>query len=305
VDNVNVITIRVPGSTSNLGPGFDTLGLALRIYVDVDVVPYDGGPWLVAEGEGGESIGPSRENLIHEAYDLVARGEGVTAPEVAFRVRNEIPLARGLGSSAAASVAGVAAFEAVTGREIPTDRLLRYGMQIEGHLDNFGPSLFGGMITACAGPECEPAVVRREWPEELRAVVVIPDVPLKTSEARAILPDAVPRRDAIFNVQRAALFHAALSERRWDLLGEAMRDRLHQPYRERLLPGLREVFALEPDGSLLGVALSGSGSAVLAFATGDFEAVGGRIAGCFSAHGIATSVRVLEGDPYGRRVLSR
>jgi homoserine kinase len=299
--------VRVPASTSNLGPGFDTLGLALRLYLEVEAEVREEGvddcACVAAEGEGAAGLPRSRENMICRAFHLAAAREGVKPPPVFFRVRNEIPVTRGLGSSAAAAVAGISAFEAVTGHAIPLDRLFAYGLEMEGHCDNFGASVLGGLVTACSVEGRPPLVVRRDWPEELRAVLVIPNVHLRTSAARGILPQSVPRKDAIFDVQRVSLFHAAIAERRYDLLGEAMRDALHQPYRESLLPGLREVFALEPDDKMLGVALSGAGSAVIALATGDFDAVAARVERCFAEHGVETETLVLGIDPDGRRVM--
>jgi homoserine kinase len=298
-----IATIRVPASTSNLGPGFDTLGLALKLYLDVDVLAAGpaGGLEVDVEGEGAAGVPRTGENLLHRAYDLAAARGGVDAPAVCFRARSEIPVSRGLGSSAAAVVAGFSAFEAVTGRELSLDRLLELGHEIEGHCDNVAPSILGGLVTTWTPEAGPPGALRREWPAHIRAVVVIPELHLRTAEAREVLPRSVPRGDAIFNLQRVALFHAALAEGRWDLIGEAMRDRLHQPYREPLLPGLREALELEPDGALLGVALSGAGSAVLAFAASEFEAVGARVAACFARHGVGTSTRVLEVDPHGRQ----
>lgn len=303
-----MITIRVPASTSNLGAGFDTLGLALDLYLDVTPEACDDpaldGTIVAVEGEGADVLPRGPENLVNVAYRLAAARENVAAPHVCFRMRNEIPVSRGLGSSASAAVAGLAAFEVMTGVAIPEERMLAYGVELEGHCDNVGPSVVGGFLT-CATVGLEtPRVVRAEWPEELRVVAVIPEVPLDTAEARRILPREVPREDAIFNVQRAALFVAAVAARRYDLLGDAMGDRLHQPYREALLPGLDEALGLGAQGATLGVAMSGAGSTVLALATEDFEAVGERVARCFESRGVRTETRVLRADPVGRRVLS-
>ena len=299
------VHVKVPATSANLGPGFDTLGLALGLHLDVEVAEGEaGGAWLEAEGEGAGELPRTRENLLHRAYALAASREGVAAPPVRFRSRSEIPLARGLGSSAAAVVAGLSAFEAVTGHTLSDERLLRYCLAFEGHLDNAAAALFGGFVTACVVPDGAPVVVRRDWPAELRVVVAVPDLRLETSRAREVLPERVSRADAVFNLQRAALFHAAISERRWDLLAEAMRDRLHQPYRAALVPGLAEALALEPDGRLLGVALSGAGSSVVALAAGDTGAVASRLGGCFARHGLPVRTLALEADPRGRQFLS-
>ena len=298
-------SIRIPGSTSNLGAGFDTLGLALAIYLDLTVEPASGDDagtlHLTGEGESSSPFGA--DNLIHTAYRFAAAEEGVTAPSVRFTAHNDIPFERGLGSSAAAIVAGIVAFSIASGSGLSNDRIIELGTAMEGHGDNAGPSTIGGLITCCQRQAAPPLVVRTDWPGEIRAVVAIPELPIPTAEARAILPTSVSRADAIFNVQRAAIFHAALAAGEWEKLGEAMRDRLHQPYRAGLLPGLAEALDLETGGSLIGVALSGAGSAVLALATGDFEEIGERLAGCFRGHGIATVVRVLDVEREGWRML--
>jgi homoserine kinase len=304
-----VTTIRVPASTSNLGAGFDTLGLALDLYLDVTPEACDDpaldGTIASVEGEGSDALPTGPDNVIATAYRLAARRERVAAPPVRFHVTNEIPVGRGLGSSSAAVVAGFVAFEVMTGVAIPESRLLAYGVEIEGHCDNVGPSALGGFVTCCTVGRETPAVVRREWPEELRVVVAVPDVPLDTAEARRILPREVPREDAVFNVQRAALFNAALAAERWDLLGEAMRDRLHQPYREGLLPGLADALALAGIDGLVGVAMSGAGSSVLALATHELDEIGDRLARCFTRRGVGAAVHVLDAEPRGRRVLAR
>lgn len=298
-------SLRIPGSTSNLGAGFDTLGLALSIYLDLTVEAASGADVgtlrLTGEGETSGPFGP--DNLIHTAYCFAANEEAVDAPPVRFSAHNDIPFERGLGSSAAAIVAGLVAFSLASGRNMSNDRIIELGTAMEGHGDNAGPSTIGGLITCCQRDGASPLVVRTDWPRDIRAVVAIPELPIPTAEARAILPASLSRADAIFNVQRAALFHAALAAGEWEKLGEAMRDRFHQPYRAQLLPGLAEALDLETGGPLLGVALSGAGSAVLALATGEFEAIGERLAGCFRKRGIWTAIRVLDVEPEGWRKL--
>jgi homoserine kinase len=236
------------------------------------------------------------------AYRLASRRLDVPVPPLRVRADCEIPLARGLGGSAAAIVAGLSAFEAVTGRELGIDRLLELGVELEGHADNLAASVLGGLVTACTDAGGAPVAVRSRWPPDIKLVLVIPDIHVRTEAARAVLPDQVPRRDAVFNVQRAALFTTALAERRWQLLRVAMQDRLHQQYRAPLIPGLQAALEIELPPGCLGVALSGAGSAMVALATGDFEEIGRRLVSGFRAAGLAASARVLEVDSSGRRI---
>src|SRR5919199_2162496 len=211
------VEVRVPASTSNLGAGFDCFGLALRLYLTVRTT-----------GEGrGASLPNDGENLIFRAMCLAAEREGLSLPHVRLAVRNEIPLGRGLGSSAAAIVAGLTLSAALCGRGLPDAALLRYATELEGHADNVAASLLGGWVTTCVREDGEVLAVKRRWPQDTKLVVVSPHVPLETARARAALPREVARTDAVHNVQRAALFSAALEGRADELLWEATRDRLH------------------------------------------------------------------------------
>lgn len=297
--------IRVPASTSNLGAGFDTVGLALRLFLTVRVSESDAASPQVtirSSGEGAEDLPCDSENLIYRAMQFAARREAVDLPPVLLEVQNEIPLARGLGSSASAIVAGLSAFEVVASRTLPAEKLLLYGSAIEGHADNIAPALMGGYVTTCLAGDGAVLAARLDWPEELRAVFVVPDFHLVTAAARAILPQVLSRQDAIFNIQRAALFSAAIATRRFDLLREAMRDRLHQPARQRLVPGLDSILDLPDRPGLRGVSLSGAGPTIVAFADSHEEAIGRDISEIFAAHGITSQVRVLEICKEGRTV---
>jgi homoserine kinase len=235
---------------------------------------------------------------------LAAEREGLSLPHVRLAVRNEIPLGRGLGSSAAAIVAGLSLCAALRGRELPDETLLRYAAELEGHADNVAASLLGGWVTACVRSDGGVLAVKRRWPPDIKVVVVSPHVTLETERARAALPREVERADAVHNVQRAALFAAAIETRADELLWEAMRDRLHQPHRERLVPGLADALATPRRPGLLGLALSGAGPSVLALARDNFDEIGEEIASSFRKAGVAATVRLLEVDDEGRRRMS-
>jgi homoserine kinase len=300
------VEVRVPASTSNLGAGFDCFGLALRLYLTVraTVAPETSDPCRVrSTGEGrGASLPNDGENLIFRAMCLAAEREGLSLPHVRLAVRNEIPLGRGLGSSAAAIVAGLTLSAALCGRELPDAALLRYAAELEGHADNVAASLLGGWVTTCVREDGEVLAVKRRWPQDTKLVVVSPHVPLETARARAALPREVARTDAVHNVQRAALFSAALEGRADELLWEATRDRLHQPHRERLVPGLAAALSTPRRPGLLGLALSGAGPSVVALAREHFEEIGEAVASGFRGEGVEATVRLLEVDEEGRRV---
>jgi homoserine kinase len=230
---------------------------------------------------------------------FAARREGATLPPLDLLVHNEIPLASGLGSSAAAIVAGIKLAGLITDREISNQTGLNYATEFEGHPDNVAASLYGGLVASCTGNEGNIVSVKLPWPAEIRVVVVSPHSQLPTHVARAALPRTVSRQDAVHNLQRTALFTAAIAQQRYELLWEAMRDRLHQPQRESLVPGLAEALALPRMQGLLGIALSGAGPSIVALVNDNEQAIGVSIASCFQGRGIESTVRVLDVDNDG------
>ncbi|HEV2359788.1 MAG TPA: homoserine kinase [bacterium] len=266
-----MIRVRVPATTSNLGPGFDALGLALRLHNTVELDAAET-PRIEIDGEGAETLPRDPTHLAYRAALAVTeRVRGPERPERrpmprAFHLKqyNRIPLARGLGSSAAAIAGGAAAANALLGGPLDRQALLDLAAGIEGHPDNVAPALAGGLV-ACATTEAGKIRWVRLIPRRLRVVIAIPEFAVSTADARRLLPEAVPFRDAVFNLTRTALLVSALVEGRMDLLDEATRDRLHQPYRARLVPGLEAVFAAAREAGAHGVALSGSGPTVVAF----------------------------------------
>jgi homoserine kinase len=297
--------IRVPASTANLGPGFDTMGLALGLHVTVRGRTLDGcapsSPWRLS-ASGSKSAGiplDPAENLICRVARLAASRAYVNLPCLELEIVNDIPLASGLGSSAAAIVAGVSVVEAVTGMEFAQNEFLRHAMEFENYTDNLAPARFGGWITSCGRRAGAPILFPRQWPEAIKVVIVTPDFALPTERMRAVLPDVIPRQEAVFQMQHVMMFVGALEHRRYELLREAMQDHLHQPYRAPYVPGLSDILQLERQ-DLLATALSGAGPSALALVTGSAPEIAAEMSACFARHGHASQPYFLEIDTAGR-----
>jgi len=295
--------VRVPASTSNLGPGFDCFGLALKLYLTVNATALPGAsdPCRVTTtgAKENEALPRNAVNLIYRAMSFAARREGVSLPCVELTAHNEIPLASGLGSSAAAIIAGIKLSSLLTEKPIADQTILNYATEFEGHPDNVSASIYGGFLASCISSDGTVLSTRFDWPAQIRVVVVSPHSQLPTHVARAALPRTITRTDAVQNLQRTAIFTAAVAQQRYDLLWEAMRDRLHQPYRESLVPGLAEALALPPSPGLLGIALSGAGPSIVALVDDNEDEIGARIANCFEARNVESTIRVLDVDNEG------
>ena len=185
-----------------------------------------------------------------------------------MRVSNQIPVARGLGSSAAAIVAGIGCFEALTGKEIDSDLFFRYAFQFENHPDNLTAARFGGFTVSCADESGKINFFRSTLSPQIKILLVVPDFQLQTQKARSVIPKSVSLQDAVYNIQRSALTVAALLSNDFRFLRQSLKDRIHQPYRAPLIPGFEEILALQDDKieGLLGICLSGAGPSILAFA---------------------------------------
>lgn len=281
----------VPASSANLGPGFDSIGLALELRITAEVE-------ILAPGETprwsftGEAV-PTHAGLRDEIARGIARISGAhMLPPLAIAVTNDIPLGKGLGGSAAGAVLGVAIGAHVRGHGADESELAQVIAEIEGHPDNGIPALLGGVVVAAQAAGETPAYLRFEPPPGVRAYVVVPNIEMPTVQARAILPATYSRRDAVFNVQRAALLAAAFASGRVALLRAAMRDRIHQPYRASFVPGLNDMLALE-GSDILGIALSGAGPSVIALVRDGDRSTGSRIAQIFEGHGVTSRIYEL------------
>jgi homoserine kinase len=265
------LRVRVPATTANLGPGFDCLGLALDLWNIVQVEPIARGLQVTCRPED-PALPCDGRNLVIQSMRRVYRRAHKPFPPLRVRIDCHIPIGRGLGSSASAIVAGVLAANALLGERFSPDEILKMATEIEGHPDNIAPALYGGLVIAVReGGEVK--TMRQPVPRDLRCILFIPSESLPTKTSRDILPRAVPHADAVYNIGRAALWIAALQARRWDWLDVATGDRLHQPYRAKLVRGMEVLFKAARRAGAHGVALSGAGPSVIAFSNGGVDQV--------------------------------
>ena len=264
------VVVEVPASSANLGAGYDCLGVAIAMTnrIEVEVRVWSRGEIeLIVDGEGRNELTEDRDNRFVRGLEAALRmAMGELPQEIGWRIgmRNQIPLSRGLGSSAAATVGGVLAGNALAGEPLSTSDLLRLATQIEEHPDNAAAVLLGGFVVSAATPDGVEAI-RFDAPRDLRAVLFIPDLRLSTREMRAALPASVPLADAVANLSAVAVGVAGLATGRFELLGRLTVDRLHEPYRAIAYPQLPVLVAAAREAGALGACLSGAGSTIIAF----------------------------------------
>ena len=306
------VTVEAPATIANLGAGYDTLGLAVTHALRVTVAAREGDPRtspveLKVEGHGADELPANRSNRFVVALEdgLAALGiEGADRLAWTIDMRNEIPLERGLGSSAAATVAGIVAAGALAGRPIDAPTALRLATRIEGHPDNVAPALLGG-LTASVTLERGVETIRLDPPDDIAVVAWIPDRRLATTEMRRVLPDVVPRADAVANVARVAFGVAGLASGRSGALALLTEDRLHEPYRAAVYPELPAIVAAARAAGAIGACLAGSGSTVAAFvaADGPVDEVGDAMQAASQELGLAGVVALMWPQPVGARVV--
>ncbi len=308
----STVTVEVPASSANLGAGYDCLGLALAITdrIELEVRVWSRGEIeLTVDGEGRNELTEDRDNRFVRGLEAALRAARGELPEgLGWRIamRNQIPLARGLGSSAAATVGGILAGNALAGEPLSTSEQLRLATEIEGHPDNAAAALLGGFVVSAGGPDGVEAI-RFEAPRDLRAVLFIPDLRLPTDGMRAALPSFVPLADAVANLGAVAVGVAGLATGRYELLARLTVDRLHEPYRAAIFPQLPRLVDAARGAGALGACLSGAGSTILAFV--DSMAGITRVEAAFVAAAADTDlpgrVMVVEPRNSGARVVAR
>ncbi len=301
------VRVRVPATTGNLGSGYDCAGMALGLYNTIEFTETESGLDVVVEGEGAEAVPLDESNLCIVSARAVFDAADWQPAGLEARMHHAIPVSRGLGSSGVAIVAGAVAanalaVNALTGRPLGTPELLRICSDLEGHPDNVVPSLLGGL--SVSGERAGTIVYQTfSVPSDLKAVVAIPEFTLDTKVARGVLPDSVSMEDAVYNLCSVGLLVGGMVTGNYALLREGMADRLHQPYRQRLVPGLAEVTRDALDAGARGAALSGAGPTAVALATENLEGIGKAMVDAFARHGVTGQYRILPIDNDGCQVL--
>ncbi len=283
--------VVVPGSTANLGGGFDTLGLAVQLYLRVRI--------LEVRDNGGSRLEVVKStpalrgrNAVERAFSAMVQRTGRRTPDVVAEVESDIPASAGLGSSAAATVAGARVFERIAG-SVGDEVILGVATALEGHADNAAPSFHGGLTSVVQRDGRDPLVLRWHWPADLRIVAATPFTGLATAKARAALAPAIARNDAVFNLQHVLAFVHALQNRDYDQLKDAMADRWHQPARAALVRHLAGVLAID-DPDVLGAYLSGAGPTVAVLARQNFSRVERLLESVCTSMGVPVTVRTLS-----------
>ena len=269
---MTLIRVKAPATTANMGPGYDCLGLALDVWNTLEIEVLKGGePVVEVPGEGADELGTGRDNLIYRAMEFLFQDVGEDMPAVRINCDNAIPIARGMGSSAAAIAGGLVAANYLCSQEYTANDLLEMAATIEGHPDNVAAAVLGGMQLVIMDQTDEGNrlyTVPLNVPPELHAVVFVPQVRISTKDARAVLPEKVSMADAVHNMGRVGLLVAAMATNHPEYLTVATQDRIHQPYRQPLFPAMKVIFQAALDAGAMGVFLSGSGSTVLALTKG-------------------------------------
>jgi homoserine kinase len=281
-------TVRVPASSANLGPGFDSLGLALNLYLECRFRKSEQLSITVA-GRDKDCISSGEDNLIWQTALTVAKDTDGVLPPIDLEIDNQIPLGKGLGSSAAALTAGVVIADHLLGLRWKAHRILDEAAKIEGHPDNVAACVLGSIVASAIDSGGVARAVRLEMPDRYCVGVIVPDFALATTKARSVLPEMYSKQDVVFNIQRATLLIAALSTGSTSAFPTALEDRLHQPYRAGLVPGLEEVLKLRAPG-LLGCTLSGAGPSILVFYERGCEQVCDLVKQVFAIHGHSAEV---------------
>jgi homoserine kinase len=295
------VTARIPASTTNLGPGFDVLGLALQLYSTVELEEIDCGIEIVIRGVDSDKISDETDNIAYQAANLVFERSGYKPEGLKLVLTNGIPAIRGLGGSGTAVLGGLLTANTICGEPFSRIKLLDFATTLEGHPDNVAASLLGGLVVSVVD-EDHVHTIKLDCQPDLRVVIAIPNFPLSTKQARSVLPQTVTFADAIYNVSRSSLLVAAIATGNLDILSLAMKDRLHQLYRTCLIPGFDDVAEAAMKAGALSIALSGAGPSIAAYCTTTEQEIAHQMRQVFAQNGISCDVKILSIDSTGATV---
>lgn len=309
------ISVKVPASTSNFGSGFDCIGMALPIYntitIEETVLPGTGIEInVISETDSDdelaiEHIPKDENNIIYKAVEMLYNSIGQSPSELRINIRSQIPIAKGLGSSASIIVGGLLAANELLNKPADEAALLSIATEVEGHPDNVTPAITGGLVLTSM--EDDGSIIYRKlpWPEEWHLTLCIPDYELATDISRSVLPKEVPMKDATFNTRRTAMFIEALHTKDAELMKLALQDKLHQPYRTKLVPGLQDIIgSLKHEENVIGCVLSGAGPAILVISQkNNIDRIKSIISETWSNYNVKTDIRSLKVENQGAQIL--
>ena len=310
------VSVKEPATSANIGPGFDCLGLALPIYntvtIEETVLPGTGIEInMMTEDEASidemifDDIPRDENNIVYKAVEMLYNSIGQEPSELKINIQSQIPITRGLGSSAAVIVGGLIAANKLLGSPADETALLSIATEVEGHPDNVAPAILGGFVLA--SQEDDGSIVYRKlnWPNEWDITVCIPDFELSTNIARSVLPESVPMQDAIFNTKHLAMLIDAVNTKDEKLMKVALHDKLHQPYREKLVPGMKEIMeALKHEDGVLGCVLSGAGPTMLIISHKyDLDKIKSTVKEIWEPQSVKVDIRTLKVEQNGAEII--
>ncbi len=310
------VSVKVPATSANIGPGFDCLGLALPIYntvtIEETVLPGTGIEInMMTEDEASidemifDDIPRDENNIVYKAVEMLYNSIGQEPSELKINIQSQIPITRGLGSSAAVIVGGLIAANKLLGSPADETALLSIATEVEGHPDNVAPAILGGFVLA--SQEDDGSIVYRKlnWPNEWDITVCIPDFELSTNIARSVLPESVPMQDAIFNTKHLAMLIDAVNTKDEKLMKVALHDKLHQPYREKLVPGMKEIMeAFKHEDGVLGCVLSGAGPTMLIISHKyDLDKIKSTVKEIWEPQSVKVDIRTLKVEQNGAEII--
>ena len=308
------VTAKVPATTANLGPGFDSFGMALPIYneitIEETVMPGTGIEIsVIADNQEDLNImmiPTDNTNIVYKAVELLYNSIGQTPSELKITIKSDIPIAKGLGSSASVIVGGLMAANELLGRPADEAALLSIATEVEGHPDNVTPAIVGGIVISSQEEDGRVVYRKLNWPQDWNIMVCVPDYELATDIARSVIPKEIPLKDAIFNLKRSAMFVQAVSTADEELMKLALTDKLHQPYRMKLVPGLNEIINnLKHEEDVLGCVLSGAGPAILVITKGNSqEQIKDIIKNTWLDLNVKSDIQVLKIEDTGAVILN-
>lgn len=309
------ISVKVPATTANFGSGFDCLGMALPLYnivtIEETVLPGTGIEInVISETDNDdefaiEHIPKDKNNIVYKAVEMLYNSIGQTPTELKINIKSKIPIAKGLGSSASIIVGGLMAANELLGRPADEAALLSIAAEVEGHPDNITPAIVGGFVMTSQEDDGSIVYKKLPWPEEWHLTVCIPDYELATDISRSVLPKEVPLKDATFNSRRMAMFIQALYTKDAELMKLAFQDKLHQPYRIKLVPGLQDIMDnLKHEENVLGCALSGAGPSILIVSQkNNLDRIKSIVSETWANYNVKTDIRTYKMEEHGAQIL--